>query len=1537
MIKELKIKHLYSILLTGLIIGTLASNLTSNSVLVDPSLMIDNITSSSNVQRLISNVSVNKNHLIPAIQTKNDFLSVKLNENEEKTAINKAKYPKDDLIPPVSFKINSIYDLVIDKDNGIYPSAMEKNATKMRFLLNFTIDQVVGFPTHDNVFENLTISNETFNQRIDPDWGSSDWVWTNLQYMGDYIDNYSLSFSINSTIIDLLDLGHYNLTLNTYYYMDESWHQSYDYIELPMKDLRVSLENVFPTKFNNKLDTSQLFNITIQVTETMDGSTIYYVQTLPEIFDVNNRNINPNVTLVSNSEDESGILHVERFVDTSQQTEGRYMFEVNLSSSLAPLFEDGLHKLVVSVTSNDGIIAINDSYTSFEAKGTALLVELKEITKGGNDPLDWGTLTSNGNNHVDFRINIRDTITVSYQVYEENGTNEESPQLIGYQDPNQADNPFAINTTYSTSYGNGTITLNASVLTPASGYSLLFFVRGHRTSQESSTLSNVTIYWDSLIYDYSYYDSAGDTGSSVVPNQKALGLDVNSVWTCTLNVYYASDNTPARSAQISYRFSDQPWQNLTDGANGDPLDGTFIIDRNNSAAAVLLFESRIANGSVINPQGTLFVNSTLIASNFNLTISWTYLTVVMTSAESDLRLGVLSQTEIYVTAIWAHNVTLPFNGFLIGEDWYGTQMDIELINGFGTWGPLIQVDVGKYHYEIVSTNDPLFGITTILNNTDGKQIAIDIIWEEIYFTFSNAYNSSLPVAVQDFEPHIEFFANYGQNATLYCYGIHLYDDIPFKGVANLTDWDRLDNYILDFDTDGIAIWEGDFSDANLPVDFSIWEITNSTEDYGVDSIFSSGEDTTARISWDKIIVTLEADMYYSHGDWADIVVSFDYLIYNEKDVNISTVRYNLNTSTNFYSNISWIYFQDFSLQPTIHWYNVTFLYDSSTGLTGFETRFIWTDFGIQEGNLAICWIDDQDPTILEVNIHDFGNGSIILIVDVTDNSENWLGSGIANVELIDKRPLIDQLFPVSPQKYTISSGVYRYVFKYTYNQPISNDFYTFDFEDDLKFIISITDRGTTDFPSWLGNLRNSRTTTTQELSLVADFDIVEPQFVTEIEIDYLTLNSTNIVNDGEIVVTASIQDLTWSGLDNKSVRIVITDIFGVVIINTTMESSSLLDDQNKRSELQFIWKGTLNVFNKYYISVTAIDNSGNVNNRTLEVEIEDRVAPRIINVHTSKTSDRRLRISVEVEETGSDIDYIMVQIGNSNEWFNLTRVSGGIGSGVTTVTQVQHFSAIIPLNFDVSNLISEKIYSVRLRVADRTGNEWETEPNLYSFKLSPIVFEPFVLLVGAFLLIIGIIMGIRITSRTEGYDMNKILAESLKVTRKTMLIQMDEYALGVTVNFFDQVQGPVPVIWEPPLLEDQEQVMLDLADKSFSTLEFVELGEEDRSGTFDFSTGSYECTALGYSFAVDNPEARGGKENLTIVLLLRKEWGENLLTFQDELLEKIQQIRDMILNKDTKEQVEKKSRQLREFVSRLLISFNKLYTGIDYETFSMEE
>ncbi|MHA2096647.1 MAG: hypothetical protein ACW98F_18685, partial [Candidatus Hodarchaeales archaeon] len=58
-----------------------------------------------------------------------------------------------------------------------------------------------------------------------------------------------------------------------------------------------------------------------------------------------------------------------------------------------------------------------------------------------------------------------------------------------------------------------------------------------------------------------------------------------------------------------------------------------------------------------------------------------------------------------------------------------------------------------------------------------------------------------------------------------------------------------------------------------------------------------------------------------------------------------------------------------------------------------------------------------------------------------------------------------------------------------------------------------------------------------------------------------------------------------------------------------------------------------------------------------------------------------------------------------------------------------------------------------------------------------------------------------------------------------------------------------------------------------------------------------------------------------------KEWGDNLLVFQDELVEKLREIRNLVETKTDPVTITRSARELREFVSRLMISLDRLYLG----------
>lgn len=1441
-------------------------------------------------------------------------------------------------------RISGQDDVVID---SVSPEAMEINATSMDFKLNFTITGSEGNPK--SAFQNLTISNTSHAFPPITDWDNWDIV------VG--TDKYSLTFTLNNSVLSQFSLGLYNLTLSTIVL----GHFSNDSFRFPMKDLQINNIQISPSEFNNKLDSDQLFNITMWVREDYGTTGSSDVTSLLE---------NPNVTLISVLKtDVSGPLHFIRFINHGYEVPlGQFIFEVNLTGDVArdPAFDDAFHTLVVSVTSTDGIT--DNGTIAFEAVGNVLLVKIDQISVGSNPPFDYNETTNDSQKHIVFRINVNDFIDVSFYLWD-NSSNDfakESRNVI-YQDPNDPLNPRALKNTPTDANGNGSVSLSANVFTPkVDGYELFFYVSGHKSSQEEDP-SNVSIFWDYLDFDYTFYDnqfSEDGFGSSNKDNEKARGVDIGEWWVLNLFVNYLTDQSPAYNTQINYSFGGGSWNDRKDGTAGDLLDGSFTINHTENIADTFLFECQVVNGSYIDhPNGILsFVDKTTGAAYFNKSITWTYLIIDMIPVETDRRLGTGEITEIDLSAVWAHDLS-SFSGTLIAIDnATKIQKTVLMTNGYGTWPGLIKTTFGVYNFYVSTVIDDLFGITKFTNpfvlQPDKQDVQINIIWDDVYFTFSGTYNLSKSIIEQNWNVN-SFFTNFGGNRTIYCYGRHSYDGKPFNGTAVLIDRDIGVEHPIIFNYNGVGNTTVNRTDARRWVPFKILFITVEPT-YHVTRLRQTPANNIT-IVWDKILITLEANQTYSHGSWADISVSLEYEVSTNLIIDPVDIEYSLLMSNEtFYEDISWIHFIDYSFTPATHWYNITKLVDYKTSLTQYDVLFNWSDIGISDyGNLTIFWIDDKDPTIVNFQSRDLGNGSILIIVDVTDDAENWEGSGIGEVKLFDNRVGVEEEFPLKGTSYLFREayGIYRYLFMYTYNQTIEEggwgNYFQFEFGKPLEFTVDVVDQSAT--PDWTGQFSPSNHTVTSEiLTITANYDPYDPQFIwrngTIINISYATSDesgdSTNI-NDGDIIIATYVQDNKWSGLNDSSVQLNITNI-------ATSESSqhymTLINEVGDgRLPLEFRWIGNLPVGEVYRFTVTVTDKAGNFNTFSREVEIKDVVAPRIRGIKLTPTQDRKVKIAVNLTEGGLGVDYVIVGLvaqDNTTQWFNLT-AAGGIGAQQAATPRLETYSATLTLGFNLIDMINPKRYSIKINVSDKMGNqksygvnELENIPGdiiEIHIHLDPLIFHPIVLIFGLVLLITGIVIGIRISSKTVGYDMQKIFAASERISREEILTQMDEFALGVTVNFFDQVQGPVPVIWEPPLLEDQEQVMLDLSDKSFSTLEFVGVEETERSGTFDFSTGSYECTALGYSFAIPNPEARGGKENLTVVLLLRKEWGDNLLVFQDELLEKLREIRGLVESEQPSTQIEAKARNLREFVSKLMIAFDKIYLGVEKKSDSMVE
>ncbi|MFQ6123938.1 MAG: hypothetical protein ACE5R6_04930 [Candidatus Heimdallarchaeota archaeon] len=160
---------------------------------------------------------------------------------------------------------------------------------------------------------------------------------------------------------------------------------------------------------------------------------------------------------------------------------------------------------------------------------------------------------------------------------------------------------------------------------------------------------------------------------------------------------------------------------------------------------------------------------------------------------------------------------------------------------------------------------------------------------------------------------------------------------------------------------------------------------------------------------------------------------------------------------------------------------------------------------------------------------------------------------------------------------------------------------------------------------------------------------------------------------------------------------------------------------------------------------------------------------------------------------------------------------------------------------------------------------------------------------------------------------------------KDVIAQIDDHSYGVVLSYFDQFEGPIPAISVPPLLEDNFQFLMDLSDRSFSATGFVEETMDVKITTFDISLQGTRVKCISYAFSIDVLEARGGRDNMTLILLVNLTFEELINNFSSELIPMVKWIRSLIENKSPRENVATQIEGLRNLVSRIIIAYQEIY------------
>ncbi|MHA2247670.1 MAG: LamG-like jellyroll fold domain-containing protein [Candidatus Hodarchaeales archaeon] len=398
-------------------------------------------------------------------------------------------------------------------------------------------------------------------------------------------------------------------------------------------------------------------------------------------------------------------------------------------------------------------------------------------------------------------------------------------------------------------------------------------------------------------------------------------------------------------------------------------------------------------------------------------------------------------------------------------------------------------------------------------------------------------------------------------------------------------------------------------------------------------------------------------------------------------------------------------------------------------------------------------------------------------------------------------------------------------------------------------------------------------------------------------------------------------------------------------------------------------------FGDYFVYqiVNASDSFGNhltkismEKNFTFTKDISPPRVNRAYFLTNDELSPTNLTFFAEIEEYDSGIDVVILLY--YFEVLNETENSGGSGSSLFQDEESQWFNATmefceksdqyhiytVTVPFSQNNSDWKVIYSIS--TSDYSGNIDENafsvdyeqdEGNIIVFypstndtipsnnnKLLTGDFIPSLVLLNIILLIIGITIVTSIYAKflrkpvLVGLDRNLILKNMDKVSDSKLKASINKHTLGIVLSYFDQRTGPLPLMALPISLDKDSNLLLKLSSRAFSNCELVDNFHEEKEAIFNFTNcqGGQNIKSLSYSFSLNRPGARNDAENITLSILILPEFFQIIYQFFDNLsipVKKIHKILDE--NPENKMGILNELDQLRKMISRIIISYSKLY------------
>jgi len=365
--------------------------------------------------------------------------------------------------------------------------------------------------------------------------------------------------------------------------------------------------------------------------------------------------------------------------------------------------------------------------------------------------------------------------------------------------------------------------------------------------------------------------------------------------------------------------------------------------------------------------------------------------------------------------------------------------------------------------------------------------------------------------------------------------------------------------------------------------------------------------------------------------------------------------------------------------------------------------------------------------------------------------------------------------------------------------------------------------------------------------------------------------------------------------------------------------------------------------------VTAESDLGISSMKIYNITIVDKVAPRVSEegqgVWFVKNSNDPTHLSfyANIEEYGSGVENVTLYyyyqiVGDGGEGSSIIQEFTKIEMSFNgTEDDFLRYAVTVPFPQDSENY--EVLYQVSTQDMDGNSNPVAFDIRDYPDRIgNEQIIRPsgglpewVLLIAGAavFLIFVGSIVYVRFIRKPEliGLDKELVLKTQKKISEEDISTNIEEHSIGIIVSFFAQRQGPIPIIVFPEVLKDNFAKLIEISDRSFNNCGFVSTFDRQIAASFDINlTDTLSIHSMSFGFALNRPDARGGKENLTLNILLHESTFSILNHFKLEIQAKVHTIHKLMDGEsDAKDEIRQRIYDLRRFVTSIILAYQEIY------------